>query len=127
MLGRAAINANLAKLKQKNVGQKMGDRKNMFVHSVYFWLKPDLTEEQRAKFWESVRSLTTIESVRQGFVGPPASTDRPIIDRSYSCALIVIFDDDAGHDAYQVHPVHEKFREECGAFWSKILIYDAVN
>ena len=36
------INPNLEKLKQKDVGQK-----NMFVHSVYFWLKPDLTEEQR--------------------------------------------------------------------------------
>jgi len=99
----------------------------MFVHSVYFWLKPDLTDEQRAKFWEGARSLTTIESVRQGFAGSPASTDRPIIDRSYSCALIVIFDDAAGHDAYQVHPVHDKFREECAPFWSKVLIYDAIN
>jgi len=99
----------------------------MFVHSVYFWLKPDLTEEQRAKFWEGVRSLTTIESARQGFAGSPASTDRPIIDRSYSCALIVIFDDGAGHEAYQVHPTHDKFREECATFWSKVLIYDAVN
>jgi len=99
----------------------------MFVHSVYFWLKPDLTEGQRAKFWEGARSLTTIESVRHGFAGSPASTDRPIIDRSYSCALIVMFDDDAGHEAYQVHPVHDKFREECATFWSKVLIYDAVN
>ena len=107
--------------------KKNGGQKNMFVHSVYFWLKPDLTEEQRAKFWEGVRSLTTIESVRQGFAGLPASTDRPIIDRSYSCALIVIFDDPAGHDAYQVDPVHDKFREECAPFWSKVLIYDAVN
>jgi hypothetical protein len=112
---------------RKDVGQKNGGQKNMFVHSVYFWLKPDLTEEQRAKFWEGVRSLTTIESVRQGFAGLPASTDRPVIDRSYSCALIVIFDGAAGHDAYQVDPVHDKFREECAPFWSKVLIYDAVN
>ena len=62
------INPNLEKLKQKDVGQK-----NMFVHSVYFWLKPDLTEEQQSKFWEGARSLTTIESGRQGF----ASLDRP--------------------------------------------------
>ena len=103
------------------------DDQTMFVHSVYFWLKPDLTEEQRAKFWEGVRSLTTIESVRQGFVGSPASTDRPVIDRSYSCALVVMFDNDAGHEAYQVHPIHDKFREECAEFWSKVLIYDAVN
>jgi hypothetical protein len=99
----------------------------MFIHSVYFWLQPDLTEKQRAKFHEGVRSLTSIESVRQGFVGAPASTDRPIIDRTYSCALIVVFDDDAGHEAYQVHPVHDKFREECSTFWSRVQIYDAVS
>jgi hypothetical protein len=99
----------------------------MFVHSVYFWLKPELKDDDRAKFWEGVRSLTTIESVRQSFIGSPASTDRPIIDRSYSCALIVVFDDLAGHEAYQVHPIHDKFRDECSAFWSKVQIYDAVT
>jgi hypothetical protein len=98
----------------------------MLVHSVYFWLKPDLTEEQRALFWESVHSLKTIESVRQCYIGAPASTDRPVIDRSYSCALIVVFDDDEGHDIYQEHPVHDKFRERSN-LWSKILIYDAVT
>jgi hypothetical protein len=98
----------------------------MFVHSVYFWLKPDLTEEQRALFWESVHSLKTIESLRQCYIGAPASTDRPVIDRSYSCALVVVFDDDEGHDIYQKHPVHDKFRE-CSNLWSKILIYDAVT
>jgi hypothetical protein len=71
--------------------------------------------------------LTSIESVRVGYVGVPASTDRPIIDRSYSCALVIIFDDDAGHDIYQSHPVHDKFRDECAPLWSKVLIYDAVT
>jgi hypothetical protein len=99
----------------------------MFIHSVYFWLKPELTEEESAKFWEGVNSLTTIKSVRHGFVGTPAATDRPIIDRSYSCALIIICDDDAGHEAYQVDPIHDRFREQCATFWSKVLIYDAVT
>ncbi len=99
----------------------------MFIHSVYFWLKPELTDTEKEQFWAGVRSLTTIESVRHGYVGTPAATDRPIIDRSYSCALIVIFDDDAGHEAYQVHPVHDKFRDECAPFWTKVLIYDAVS
>jgi hypothetical protein len=99
----------------------------MFAHCVYFWLKPDLTEAESAQFREGVRSLTTIESVRHGFVGTPAATDRPIIDRSYSCALVVFFDDDAGQEAYQVHPVHDKFRDECAAFWTRVLIYDAVS
>ena len=99
----------------------------MFIHSVYFWLKPELTDDQRARFWAGVNSLTTIKSVRQGFVGTPAATDRPIIDRSYSCALLIVCDDEAGHEAYQVDPIHDRFREECGEFWSKVLIYYAVS
>jgi Stress responsive A/B Barrel Domain len=37
------------------------------------------------------------------------------------------FDDEAGHDAYQLHPIHDRFRQECAPFWSKVLIYDAID
>ena len=63
----------------------------MFVHSVYFWLKPDLSEEDRAKFWAGVRSLTTIESVRQDMSVRLRQRIAPVIDRSYSSALVVAF------------------------------------
>ncbi len=99
----------------------------MFVHSVYFWLKPDLTDDQIAAFNAGVKSLLDIESVAKGFIGSPAATDRPIIDRSYSRALIVAFVDQAAHDAYQVHPIHDKFREDCESFWTRVQIYDAEN
>jgi hypothetical protein len=99
----------------------------MFIHSVYFWLRPGITDAEREKFNSGVRSLLTISSVRQGWVGAPAATDRPIIDRSYSCALIVVFDDEAGHDFYQVDAVHDRFRDECAALWTKVQIYDAIT
>lgn len=99
----------------------------MFIHSVYFWLKPDLTDEQKAMFLAGVKSLVGIETVRQGWVGTPAATDREIIDRSYSYALVLAFDGQEGHDLYQAHPVHDRFREQCAALWSKVLIYDAVS
>ena len=99
----------------------------MFVHSVYFWLKPDISDSDAAQFWRMVSALTTIPSVKHGWTGKPADTDREIIDRSYTCALVLVFDDDKGQDAYQVHPVHDAFRKECGSFWSKIVIYDAIS
>lgn len=99
----------------------------MFVHCVYFWLRDDLSEADRGRFVEGVQSLTTIETVRHGFVGTPAATDRPIIDRSYSFALVVAFDDETGHDRYQDHPVHDAFRERCGSFWSQVRIYDFMT
>ena len=98
----------------------------MFVHAVYFWLKPDLSEADKKEFIKQANDLTKIPSVRHGWVGTPASTNRPVIDRSYSYALIVAFDDLAGHDAYQVHPIHDKFRIECAKCWNKVVIYDSV-
>jgi hypothetical protein len=98
-----------------------------FVHAVYFWLRPDLTVQQRDAFVRGLQSLRAIETVRAGWIGVPAATDRPIIDRSYSYALTVVFADDAGHEAYQVHPVHDRFREEFGSFWTRVQIYDSVE
>lgn len=96
----------------------------MFIHCVYFWLRDDLTEEERTRFLEGARALTEIETVRHGWLGTPADTDRPVIDRSYSYGLIVCFDDEAGHDRYQDHPVHDDFRDHCAPFWTRVQIYD---
>ncbi len=95
----------------------------MFVHCVYFWLKPDISAADEALFVERVKALTTLPSVKHGWVGKPAATDRPVIDRSYSYGLTVVFEDEAGHDAYQVHPVHDAFRELHG-LWTAVKIYD---
>lgn len=99
----------------------------MFVHAVYFWLRPDLTPAQRAQFAAGVRSLCAIESVDKSYIGVPAATDRPVIERGYSQSLMLVFADEAAHDAYQVHPVHERFRGECGSFWSTVRIFDSVS
>ena len=99
----------------------------MFIHCVYFWLKDDLTPEQKDAFLQGANSLTTIETVKQGYVGVPAPTDRPIIERSYSYALIVIFDDQEGHDLYQTHEVHDRFRDNCSTYWNRVVIYDSIT
>ena len=99
----------------------------MFVHAVYFWLRPDLTPDERARFDAGVRALRDLPSVHTGWVGRPAATDRPVIERGYGCALVLAFADEAAHDAYQVHPVHDRFRAECGTFWTAVRIFDSVT
>ena len=99
----------------------------MFIHSVYFWLKDDLTAQQVDTFQQGIDSLTALPTVKTAYTGVPAPTDRPIIDSTYSQALILVFDDQAAHDAYQDHAVHEAFRETCDDFWHKIVIYDSVT
>lgn len=99
----------------------------MFIPCVYFCLRDDLSPEATTRSTEGIRPLTTIDSVQQGFIGTSTSTDREIIDRSCSYALVVSVADEAAHDAYQVHPVHDSFRAQCGGSWKKIVIYDAVS
>jgi hypothetical protein len=100
-------------------------KKGTFVHTVYFWLKDGLTDAELGLFVEGLESLIGIETVQHGFYGTPAGTDREIIDRSYSYGLVVVFDDVAGHDAYQVHPVHDVFREK-SHLWTAVKIFDFV-
>ena len=95
----------------------------MFVHCVYFWLKAGITSDEEKRFLEGAKSLTKIESVRKGWVGKPAATDRPVIDSSYSYGLVVVFEDMAGHDAYQVDPIHDRFRD-LSSLWTQVKIYD---
>jgi hypothetical protein len=98
----------------------------MLVHTVYFWLKPELTPAQRAEFRKGVEALSGIKAVDQLLVGTPAkTTKRPIIDESYSVALTVVCKDVAAHDVYQVDPIHLKFVETFKTFWYKVQIYDA--
>jgi hypothetical protein len=96
----------------------------MLVHSVYFWLRDDLTAAEHERFVEGLNALLTIESIHHGHAGMPATTNRPVIDRSYSYGLIVFFEDRAGHDAYQDDPIHDRFRDACGDLWRDVKIYD---
>jgi len=98
----------------------------MLVHSVFFWLKPELTAEQRADFRKGVESLGTISATDKVYIGVPAGVpDRPIIDKSFTIGLTVICKDIAAHNAYQVDPIHLAFIERCKTYWSRVQIYDA--
>ena len=87
-------------------------------------VRDDLGVAERAAFDAGLRSLTTIDSVARSEIGTPAGTRRPVIDSSYSAALIAWFADLRAHDAYQAHPTHDAFRKTCSGYWTKVQIYD---
>lgn len=97
---------------------------NPFIHSVYIWFKADVTQEQRAKMYADTEKLREIEGVRALYTGVPAATDRPIVERSYDYAIIVHFEDLAGHDSYQKHPSHLKLLEDHASLWERVMITD---
>ena len=96
----------------------------MLTHCVFFWAKPDLSDDDRVTFEQGLRGLLKIPLVLDGSVGVPASPNRPVVERSYSFALMLRFADVAAHDAYQVHPTHEAFHTRCKAYWDRVVVYD---
>jgi hypothetical protein len=99
----------------------------MFVHAVYFWLKPGLTPAQTGQFEELARAMSKIPTVRHFWLGKPAATNRPVIESSYSYGMVLVFDDAEGEETYQKHPIHDTFREKCGSFWTTVRVFDSVE
>lgn len=98
----------------------------MLIHTVIFWLKKDLSEDDFLFFEKEVGSLEQISSVNQLYVGRPGNTTkRPVIDDSYNFCLTVVLKDVAAHDAYQEDPIHLDFIKNCSHMWERVKIYDA--
>lgn len=97
------------------------------VHHVFFWLKNPQSKADLARLLEGLRTLARIETVRGIHIGVPADTEsRDVIDSTYSASELLFFDDVAGQDAYQVHPVHKQFVAECSHLWERVVVYDSV-
>lgn len=102
--------------------------KKQLTHHVFFWLKnPDSTQD-RDKLIEGLKTLRKIESVRKLHIGIPASVEkRDVVDSSYQVSELMFFDNVEGQNEYQVHPIHQKFVENYGHLWSKVLVYDSME
>ena len=99
----------------------------MLVHTVFFWLKPELTQAQRAEFRRGVESLAAIPHVERVYVGAPAAVpDRPVTDRTFAVGLTVICRDVTAHNTYQADPIHLRFVERFQGCWTRVQVYDAV-
>ena len=95
------------------------------VHHVFFWLKNPDSKEDLAKLLAGLRTLAGIDTVRGIHVGVPADTEqRGVVDGSYSASEILFFDDVAGQNAYQVHPIHKQFVADCEHLWQRVVVYD---
>ena len=98
----------------------------MLVHLVLFWLKPEVSDEDRAAFRAGLESLEAIRAAEAIHVGTPAATPaRPAVDGSYDFALTVLLRDMAAHDAYQESPEHQAFLAAHHTKWTRVRIYDA--
>ncbi len=95
--------------------------KNMFVHHVFFWMKPGVDS---ADFRKDLEALAEIASVKEGFFGVPVPSDRVVVDDSFHFSELLFFANKADHDAYQVDPQHDAFVAKWKDSWDRVLVYD---
>ena len=98
------------------------------VHHVYFWLKEPKNEVHKKQLVSALNELLKVKTIKMSHIGFPAGTEsRDVVDHSYSVSYMVMFDNQAEQDAYQVDPIHTKFVEENSHLWSKVIVYDSVD
>ena len=97
----------------------------MFVHAVYFWMKPGSTDAARQQLIADAKTyLGKIPGVQHLWAGRPAMTPREVVDNSYDVGLLVALDDSAAHDVYQIHELHKEFIARNKEHWARVQIYD---
>lgn len=127
-LGLFSCNSATEEVKETETeGIVEADAEPGLMHTVYFWLNEDVDEASAENFERGVWKLEAIPSVKRMFFGPAAGTpSRDVVDNTFDYALIVWFDDVAGHDEYQEHPIHLEFVEQQGAKFGKVQVHDNV-
>ncbi len=100
----------------------------MFIHTVYFWLKPGTPEAARDQLIHDCRTLLAgVPTVKQLWAGAPAGTPRDVVDNSYGVGLTVMLEDAAGHEVYQDHDLHLQFIERNREHWERVRVYDFIH
>lgn len=96
-------------------------------HQVYFWLANPGDAADREQLIAALRALTSIEEVVALEIGVPASTEeRDVVDASFDVCETIEFANVAAQLAYQQHPVHTAFVDQCSHLWKKVVVYDSV-
>src|SRR5690554_1352455 len=102
--------------------------KGALIHHVFFWLKEPKNEAHKKQLVKALNDMLKVETIKLSHIGFAAGTEsRDVVDHSYSVSYMTMFDDQAGQDAYQVHPLHVKFVEENSHLWEKVVVYDSVD
>jgi len=111
--------------KEKASTQKSEMAESGLIHTVYFWLTDDITEERKKEFEQALIDLGEVPSIDKYYWGPPAKTvERDVIDATYDYAINVFFKSIEAEDEYQVDPIHLKFVETQKDIFKVVKVYN---
>ena len=97
----------------------------MLVHNVYFWVRKDAPASVRQQLLEDCSKYLKSPTVKHFWVGTPADTPRrDVINATFDVGMTVVFEDVAGHNAYQEHPQHDVFTKRNKPNFLRVEVFD---
>ena len=101
--------------------------KEPLIHTVLFWLNNPESQKDRVAFETAIQKLmaTNPQGV-QSHLGKPAKTsEREVVDNSYTYLYLITFSSIEAEAAYQTDLTHLKFIEEAKHLCKKVFFYDS--
>lgn len=96
----------------------------MLTHIVCWKYKTDTTPEQRE---EHIAKLRNLASAISEVISLEVGADVLHLDRSFDTGLVAVFADEAGLDAYTIHPEHQTVVAVGRAIAEKVVSVDFVS
>ncbi len=123
---RILLVSGLSLFASKVQAESVRSQKDLFKHVVFFWLKKDSIKSNSEEFILNLQKfISQVSVIKSSHIGKPATTDRPVIDKSYDFCLIVSFANKTDHDIYQTHETHLEFIKTSEKLWDRVLVYDS--
>ncbi|MEQ9210170.1 MAG: Dabb family protein, partial [Pseudomonadales bacterium] len=102
--------------------------KQQLIHAVFFWLKRPDSDEDRQALIAGLKTLEQVPAVNSLQIGLPASSEsRDVVDNSFQVSELMFFDDLEAQSAYQAHPIHLEFVENCSHLWERVVVHDSIT
>jgi hypothetical protein len=92
--------------------QRQNSSEPVFQHTVFFTLKPDLTDEERKSFVEQLKGLEEIEVVQNIMAEERKNIgdeDRAL--KQFDVMMMVTLTDEAALKVYDTHEIHQNLKK----------------
>lgn len=111
----------------RHVVEAGGKADGQVAHMVYFTLKDNSPAEQQ-KLVDACHKYLTKHTGEVFFRAGSRGIEfkRSVNDLDFDVSLLIVFQDKAGHDAYEAAPRHKQFIEENKGNWKKVRVFDSL-
>lgn len=100
------------------------DATGQLQHNVYFYLKEDVTDEQKQKFEAALKELMNIPQIHKYEMGIPGLGAEDSEDQQFAYSFFTWFKTMEDYNGYAEHPDHLAFIDAYSDLWADIKVYD---